>query len=86
MTPYRSRTTPYSRSMAGARWLSYATGMNDQHVGKPVIGISNSCNQFVADHVHSRDLVADSVEYMVNAHCVDALACVSNFDEMCVPR
>ena len=56
MTPYRSRTTICSRNMAGAHWLSYATGMNDEDFGKPVIGISNSCNQFVADHVHSRDV------------------------------
>ena len=28
----------------------------------------------------SRDLIADSVEYMVNAHCVDALVCISNCD------
>lgn len=26
----------------------------------------------------SRDLIADSVEYMVNAHCADALVCISN--------
>src|SRR3989338_1957116 len=26
----------------------------------------------------SRELIADSVEYMVNAHCADALVCISN--------
>ena len=30
----------------------------------------------------SRDLIADSVEYMVNAHCVDALVCISNCDKI----
>jgi len=30
----------------------------------------------------SRDLIADSVEYMVNAHCADALVCVSNCDKI----
>ena len=30
----------------------------------------------------SRDLVADSVEYMANAHCVDALVCISNCDKI----
>ncbi len=30
----------------------------------------------------SRDLVADSVEYMVNAHCADALVCISNCDKI----
>src|SRR5690606_32179223 len=26
----------------------------------------------------SRDIIADSVEYMVNAHCADAMVCISN--------
>lgn len=30
----------------------------------------------------SRDLIADSVEYMVNAHCADALVCISNCDKI----
>ena len=30
----------------------------------------------------SRDIIADSVEYMVNAHCVDALVCISNCDKI----
>jgi len=30
----------------------------------------------------SRDLIADSVEYMCNAHCVDALVCISNCDKI----
>ena len=30
----------------------------------------------------SRELIADSVEYMVNAHCADALICVSNCDKI----
>src|SRR5215510_11305964 len=30
----------------------------------------------------SRDLIADSVEYMVNAHCADALFCISNCDKI----
>ena len=30
----------------------------------------------------SRDLIADSVEYMCNAHCVDALICISNYDKI----
>lgn len=29
----------------------------------------------------SRDLIADSVEYMVNAHCADAMVCISNCDK-----
>ena len=28
----------------------------------------------------SRELIADSVEYMVNAHCADAMVCISNCD------
>ncbi|WP_368733626.1 dihydroxy-acid dehydratase [Deinococcus alpinitundrae] len=30
----------------------------------------------------SRELIAESVEYMVNAHCADALACISNCDKI----
>jgi dihydroxy-acid dehydratase len=30
----------------------------------------------------SRDLIADSVEYMVNAHCLDGLVCISNCDKI----
>lgn len=30
----------------------------------------------------SRDLIADSVEYMCNAHCVDAIICISNCDKI----
>ena len=30
----------------------------------------------------SRDLIADAVEYMVNAHCADALVCISNCDKI----
>src|SRR5690554_2943383 len=29
----------------------------------------------------SREIIADSVEYMVNAHCADALVCISNCDK-----
>jgi dihydroxy-acid dehydratase len=30
----------------------------------------------------SREIIADSVEYMANAHCVDALVCISNCDKI----
>ncbi|MXY01823.1 MAG: dihydroxy-acid dehydratase [Acidimicrobiales bacterium] len=30
----------------------------------------------------SRDLISDAVEYMVNAHCADALVCISNCDKI----
>ncbi|KZN64097.1 dihydroxy-acid dehydratase [Pseudoalteromonas luteoviolacea] len=30
----------------------------------------------------SRDLIADSTEYMVNAHCADAMVCISNCDKI----
>jgi dihydroxy-acid dehydratase len=30
----------------------------------------------------SRELIADSVEYMVNAHCADAMICISNCDKI----
>lgn len=30
----------------------------------------------------SRDLIADSIEYMINAHCADAMVCISNCDKI----
>jgi dihydroxy-acid dehydratase len=30
----------------------------------------------------SRDLIADSIEYMINAHCIDAMICISNCDKI----
>jgi dihydroxy-acid dehydratase len=30
----------------------------------------------------SRELIADSIEYMVNAHCADAMVCISNCDKI----
>ncbi|CAL4324805.1 dihydroxy-acid dehydratase [Buchnera aphidicola] len=30
----------------------------------------------------SRELIADSIEYMINAHCVDAMICISNCDKI----
>tara|TARA_B110000444_G_scaffold245887_1_gene266851 strand:- start:264 stop:2108 length:1845 start_codon:yes stop_codon:yes gene_type:complete len=30
----------------------------------------------------SRDIIADSIEYMVNAHCADAIVCISNCDKI----
>jgi dihydroxy-acid dehydratase len=111
--------------MAGARSLWRANGMEEEQIGRPVIGIANSFTQFVPGHVHlheigqqvkqiieskgcfaaefntiaiddgiamghggmlyslpSRDLIADSVEYMCNAHTVDALVCISNCDKI----
>jgi len=111
--------------MAGARSLWRANGMNEEQIGKPIIGIANSFTQFVPGHVHlhdigqhlkkiiadrgcfaaefntiaiddgiamghdgmlyslpSRDLIADSIEYMCNAHTVDAMICISNCDKI----
>ena len=33
-------------------------------------------------HCRPRDLIADSVEYMANAHKVDALFCITNCDKI----
>ncbi len=113
------------RTMAGARSLWRANGMNEEQFGKPVIAIVNSFSQFVPGHVHlhetgqvikkviesrgmfaaefntiaiddgiamghtgmlyslpSRELIADSVEYVCNAHCADAMICISNCDKI----
>ena len=111
--------------MAGARALWLASGMKQEHFGKPIIAIVNSFTQFVPGHTHlheigqvvkreieslgcyaaefntiaiddgiamghdgmlyslpSRDIIADSVEYMVNAHKADAMVCISNCDKV----
>ena len=34
------------------------------------------------DSLPSREIIADSVEYMVNAHCADAMVCISNCDKI----
>ena len=123
--PLRSTTNTAGRRMAGARSLWRATGMRDEHFGKPIVAIANSFTQFVPGHTHlheigqrvraiveshgyyaaefntiavddgiamghdgmlyslpSRELIADSVEYMVNAHRADALVCISNCDKI----
>ncbi|MBN1158743.1 MAG: dihydroxy-acid dehydratase [Bacteroidales bacterium] len=121
----RSSETTEGRRMAGARSLWRATGMREDHFGKPIIAVVNSFTQFVPGHTHlhnigqeikamiekegcyapefntiaiddgiamghdgmlyslpSRDLIADSVEYMCNAHKVDAMICISNCDKI----
>src|ERR1051325_10670556 len=88
MPQYRSRTTTHGRNMAGARALWRATGMKDGDFDKPILAVVNSFTQFVMGHggmlysLPSRDLIADSVEYMVNAHCADAMVCISNCDKI----
>ena len=94
MPDYRSKTSTFGRNMAGARALWRATGMTDEDFHKPIIAVANSFTQFVPGHVHlkdmgqlvareiEREIIADSVEYMANAHCADALVCISNCDKI----
>lgn len=125
MNKLRSSRSLEGRRMAGARALWRASGMKEEHFGKPVIAIVNSFTQFVPGHTHlheigqqikaridaagcyaaefdtiaiddgiamghegmlyslpSRDLIADSIEYMCNAHCADAMLCISNCDKV----
>ena len=121
----RSSVTFEGATMAGARGLWRANGMDDRFVGKPIIAVVNSFTQFVPGHMHlheigqivkkkieelgcfaaefdtiaiddgiamghggmlyslpSREIIADSVEYMCNAHCADAMICISNCDKI----
>jgi dihydroxy-acid dehydratase len=94
MPTYRSHTTTQGRNMAGARALWRATGMKDGDFDKPIIAVVNSFTQFVPGHVHLKDLgqlVAREIEAaggvakefnMVNAHCADAMVCISNCDKI----
>ncbi len=57
-------------------------------------GIARECNTIAIDDgiamghegmlysLPSRELIADSVEYVVNAHCADAIVCISNCDKI----
>ncbi len=84
--------------MAGARALWHAAGMKSDQVGKPVIAklgcFAAEFNTIAVDDgiamghdgmlysLPSRDIIADSVEYMVNAHKADAMVCISNCDKV----
>ena len=50
-------------------------------------GVAKEFNTIAVDDgilysLPSRDIIADSVEYMVNAHCADAIVCISNCDKI----
>lgn len=107
------------------RSLLKATGLRDEDMGKPFIGVCNSYTDLIPGHVHlhdfaqgiktsirlaggvpfefntigvddglamghagmyyslaSRELIADCVETMVQAHCLDALVCIPNCDKI----
>ncbi len=107
------------------RALMRATGLSEEDIKKPLIGIANSFCEVVPGHVHlnkvaqvvkqavrdaggtplefntiavcdgiamghtgmkyslsSREIVADSVETMVRAHCFDGLICIPNCDKI----
>jgi dihydroxy-acid dehydratase len=113
----------YSR--APHRSLLKATGVTDEDMKKPFIGIANSYTDIVPGHMHlnkfaeivkkavreaggipfefntiavddgivnghlgmryslpSRELIADSVETMVMAHCFDGMICIPNCDKI----
>src|SRR6267154_1453651 len=81
MPPLRSRTVTHGRNMAGARALLRATGVAREDLGKPIIAVANSFTEFVPGHVHLRQ-VGQVVAAAVNAHCADAMICVSNCDKI----
>src|SRR5229473_6790329 len=76
MPAYRSRTTTHGRNMAGARGVAkeFNTIAVDDGIAMGHDGMLYS--------LPSRELIADSVEYMVNAHCADAMVCISNCDKI----
>jgi dihydroxy-acid dehydratase len=92
--PLRSRTTTHGRNAAGARSLWRATGMTDSDFGKEAGGVAREFHTIAVDDgiamghsgmlysLPSREIIADSVEYMVNAHQADALVCISNCDKI----
>lgn len=121
----KSDTVKKGIERAPHRSLMHATGLTDEDISKPFIGVCNSFNEVIPGHVHlnqvgriicdairaaggtprefnvigvcdgiamghagmkyslpSRELIADSVETMVNAHCFDAIICIPNCDKI----
>lgn len=72
------------------RNMGYLVGCEIEKVG----GVAKEFNTIAVDDgiamghdgmlysLPSRELIADSVEYMVNAHCADAIVCISNCDKI----
>jgi dihydroxy-acid dehydratase len=74
MPEYRSRTTTHGRNMAGGVAKEFNTIAVDDGIAMGHGGMLYS--------LPSRELIADAVESMVNAHCADALVCISNCDKI----
>lgn len=121
----RSKAMKEGVIRTGARALMKATGLTDEDIKKPLIGIANSVTNIVPGHMHldqiedavsagiwaaggtpmkfntiavcdglangntgmkwslpSREVIADSVEIMVTAHCLDALVLITGCDKI----
>ena len=52
----RSAFSTQGRRMAGARALWVANGMKREMIGKPIIAVVNSFNQFVTGHTHLHEI------------------------------
>src|SRR6266566_1911088 len=94
MPPLRSRTVTHGRNMAGARALLREVGQVVAGGVRAAGAVPREFNTIAIDDgiamghggmlysLPSRELIADSVEYMVNAHCADAMICISNCDKI----
>jgi len=83
-TQFRARPTSISRTSASSLRAR----------SKPAGGVAKEFNTIAVDDgiamghdgmlysLPSREIIADSVEYMVNAHCADAMVCISNCDKI----
>jgi len=83
----------YSQFVPGHVHLREASDMV-KHMIEESGGIARECNTIAIDDgiamghagmlysLPSRELIADSLEYVVNAHCADAMVCISNCDKI----
>ncbi|RLA05227.1 MAG: dihydroxy-acid dehydratase, partial [Gammaproteobacteria bacterium] len=83
----------YSQFVPGHVHLREASDMVKEMIEENG-GIARECNTIAIDDgiamghsgmlysLPSRELIADSVEYVVNAHCADAMVCISNCDKI----
>ncbi len=94
---YRSKTSTHGRNMAGFVPGHVHLKDMGQMVAREIEkagGVAKEFNTIAIDDgiamghdgmlysLPSRDIIADSVEYMVNAHCADAMICISNCDKI----
>jgi len=82
MPQYRSAKVTRGKSASAARSLWLAGGVPREF---NTIAIDDGIamgHDGMLYSLPSREIIADSIEFMANAHCVDAIICISNCDKI----